>query len=469
MQLQHTQEYQWTIPPHGPMRVPGVVFSSPTLLPAAQEDRSLTQVENVAALPGIVKASYAMPDIHWGYGFPIGGVAATDIDAGGVVSPGGVGFDISCGVRLLRTQSRVEQLPRPVETIMARLEEKVPAGMGRGALWKVDSRGLYDVLARGAAAAVDAGLGTQTDLEHSEDGGGVEVLDVEGVSRRALERGLNQLGSLGSGNHFLEVQRVARVMDSRVAAAFGLAEGMITVMIHTGSRGLGHQICSDALSVMQSAMARYGIEVPDRQLACVPVRSNEGSSYLNMMAAAANYGRANRQAITAAVREALSDAGPIEVVYDVSHNLAKIEEHVVDGQTRKLCVHRKGATRALPPDHPDLPHAYREVGQPVLIPGSMGTASYVLVGKAGNQAFNSTCHGAGRAMSRHAALKLKAGKTVRDQLRQQGIIAVAKAIRALGEEAPEAYKDIDEVVRVCAGAGLSSVVARLEPLGVLKG
>src|SRR5437867_6415278 len=260
MRLQHTQEYRWTIPPHGHMRVPGVVFSSPTLLPAAHEDRSLSQVENVAALPGIVKASYAMPDIHWGYGFAIGGVAATDIDADGVVSPGGVGFDISCGVRLLRTHVRVEQLPRPIETIMARLEEKVPAGMGRGAIWKVDSRGLYDVLARGAAAAVDAGLGTQADLEHSEDGGGVEVLDVEGVSRRALERGLNQLGSLGSGNHFLEVQRVSRVMDSRVAAAFGLAEGMITIMIHTGSRGLGHQICSDALSVMQSAMPRYGIE-----------------------------------------------------------------------------------------------------------------------------------------------------------------------------------------------------------------
>jgi len=467
MELQQTHEYQWTIPAHGRMRVPGIVFTSRSLLPAAQEDRSLSQVENVATLPGIAKASYAMPDIHWGYGFPIGGVAATDVERDGVVSPGGVGFDISCGVRLLRTS--VDQLPRPVETIMRKLEEKVPAGMGRGAIWKLDSSSLNDVLARGAAAAVDAGLGTQADLVHAEDGGGVAISDVGAVSKRALERGLNQLGSLGSGNHFLEVQRVARILDARVATAFGLAEGMITVMIHTGSRGLGHQVCSDALSEMQSAMDRYGIEVPDRQLACVPVRSEEGRAYLNMMSAAANYGRANRQAITAAVRDALADLGPIEVVYDVSHNLAKIEEHAVDGRRRKLCVHRKGATRALPPNHPELPFSYRHIGQPVLIPGSMGTASYVLVGKAGNQAFNSTCHGAGRAMSRHAALKLRSGQTVRDQLRQQGIIAVAKAVRALGEEAPEAYKNIDEIVRTCEGAGLSRVVARLEPVGVLKG
>jgi tRNA-splicing ligase RtcB (3'-phosphate/5'-hydroxy nucleic acid ligase) len=464
--------YRWILPRRGGMRVDGVIFASDSLLPAALGDRSLWQVANVATLPGIVRASYAMPDIHWGYGFPIGGVAATDVGRGGVVSPGGVGFDISCGVRLLATTYHVGDVQPRLSALMRDLYRRVPAGSGAGAIWNAGDKEFLRVLRLGARAAVEAGYGAAADLERCEDGGGLPLDDVRDVSDHALGRGQGQLGSLGSGNHFVEVQVVEQVFEPATAAKFGLHEGQVTVMIHTGSRGLGHQICSDHVRVMLGALAEYHIELPDPQLAAAPVESAHGRHYLSAMAAAANFGRANRQVISWAVRQVFAAAlgrSPIALVYDVSHNLAKLENHDIDGAARQLCVHRKGATRALPAGHSDLPTAYRGVGQPVLVPGSMGTASYVLVGAPGNEAFASTCHGAGRAMSRHAAMRTGTGIELRNRLRREGVAVQTRSIRSLPEEAPEAYKDVDEVVRVCAGAGLSRPVARLKPLGVLKG
>ena len=464
--------YRCVLPRHGNMLVPGVVFASEALLPSALGDRSLWQVANVATLPGIVKASYAMPDIHWGYGFPIGGVAATDVEHGGVVSPGGVGFDISCGVRLLATTLQEKDVRSRLQRLMVALRHRVPAGTGAGGIWKAGDMEFLGVLRRGARAAVEAGYGSGEDLEHCEDGGGLQVDDVHEVSERAIERGAGQLGSLGSGNHFIEVQVVERVFEPAVAERFGLHEGQVTVMIHTGSRGLGHQICSDHVREMVRALPVYRIELPDPQLAAAPVDSPHGRRYLAAMAAAANFGRANRQVISWSVRQvfdAVMGAASISLVYDVSHNLAKLETHDVDGHRKQLCVHRKGATRALPAGHPDLPVVYRDVGQPVLVPGSMGTASYVLVGDVRNEAFSSTCHGAGRALSRHAAMRTGSGIELRNRLRRAGIVVETRSIRSLPEETPEAYKDVDEVVRTCAGAGLSRPVARLKPLGVLKG
>ena len=367
----------------------GIVFALRELLPDVAGDRSLDQVVNVAELPGIVGASYAMPDVHWGYGFPIGGVAATDVEAGGVVSPGGVGFDISCGVRLLRAPLDRAELEPHRAGLMDELGRLVPKGMGRGAVWEVGGEGeLRRVLARGAVEAVERGFGDDQDLARCEDGGMLAGADAAAVSERALERGLHQVGSLGSGNHFLEVQAVDRIVDETAAAALGLAEGQVCVMIHSGSRGLGHQICTDHVRRMETAMGRYGIRVADRQLACVPVRSLEGQAYLAAMAAAAKYGRANRQLLATAARRALAASvgtDRLELVYDVSHNLAKLERHDVGGRSRLLCVHRKGATRALPPGRPDLPPDLTSVGQPVLVPGSMGTASHVLVGVPGGR------------------------------------------------------------------------------------
>ena len=466
-------EFRWVVPKTGSMRVPGVVFASEDLLPALDTDQSLQQVVNVATLVGIVRASYAMPDIHWGYGFPIGGVAATDVEAGGIVSPGGVGFDISCGVRLLVSRLQAARVRKAIPPLMEELYRAIPAGQGSGGIWALHSRSeLEQVLREGARAAVRSGFGTEEDLSHCEDRGALSVDELDGVTERALERGRKQLGSLGSGNHFLEVQEVERVIDNRVAQQFGLAEGNVTVMIHSGSRGLGHQICSDHVEQMLKAMARYGIRVPDRQLASAPVHSRHGEAYLAAMTAGANFGRANRQVIGEAARKAfgtvLGDRA-LRLVYDVSHNLAKLETHEVDGQRRVLCVHRKGATRALPAGHPDLPEDYRDVGQPVLVPGSMGTPSYVLVGEPGGEAFHSTCHGSGRVMSRRQALKHVTGHELAERLKKQGVHVVTRAVRALPEEMPEAYKDVDAVVRTCEGAGLSRPVARLRPLGVLKG
>jgi tRNA-splicing ligase RtcB len=464
---------RWRIDPIGAMRVPGIVFASDRLLPQVAEDEALQQVVNVAALPGIVEASYAMPDVHWGYGFPIGGVAATDVASGGVVSPGGVGFDISCGVRLLVSPLLSDELAPRLEDVMDALDVAIPRGLGRGGVWHLDDdRHLDVVLREGARAALAAGLGTERDLARCEDDGNPSGSDPSQVSERARERGLGQMGSLGSGNHFLEVQAVDQIYDAEAARAFGLSLSQVCVMIHCGSRGLGHQICSDHVRVMLGAMPRYGIALVDPQLACAPVDSPEGRAYRGAMAAAANYGRANRQALSAAVRRVFQAAvgtGDLALVYDVSHNLAKLEYHQVEGQARLLCVHRKGATRALPPDHPDLPEDLRAVGQPVLVPGSMGTSSHVLAGVDPGGAFSSTCHGAGRTMSRHAATRLVHGDELRRQLEAAGIAVRARSIRGLSEEAPFAYKDVDEVVATCEHAGLARRVARLRPLGVVKG
>jgi len=455
------------------MRVPGVIFSSPALLPLIEQDEALQQVVNVASLPGVVEASYAMPDIHWGYGFPIGGVAATEIESGGVVSPGGVGFDISCGVRLLVSGLHLEEVRPRLGVLMDSLDSRVPTGLGSGGVWHLDDdRELISVLRGGSRFAVDRGFGTASDVIRCEDEGMLGEADPHAVSDRALARGLHQVGSLGSGNHFLEVQVVEEVLDELVAKAFGLERGQVCVMIHCGSRGLGHQICSDSVKDMLGAMERYGISVPDPQLACAPVDSDEGRTYLSAMAAAANYGRANRQVLSAAVRSAFGEVfgtEQLDLLYDVSHNLAKLESHVVDGRRRLLCVHRKGATRALGPGHPDLPEDLRKTGQPVLVPGSMGTASYVLVGTSPGGAFASTCHGAGRTMSRHAALKKVKGSDLRRSLEEEGIAVRAASARGLAEEAPFAYKDVDEVVATCERSGLAKRVARLRPLGVVKG
>ncbi len=471
MTFQRVSEVVWESEPTGGMRVPGVVFASGGLFEQATRDRALDQVANVAHLPGIVGASFAMPDIHWGYGFPIGGVAATDIDAGGVVSPGGVGFDICCGVRLLRSDFTVEDFGRRRNGVMAELDARIPRGLGTGS---IASKALVaEVLERGAAAALDAGFGEADDLERCEERGTSDGADPGEISARALERGGGQLGSLGAGNHFLEVQEVDRVVDEEAAAGYGLRAGMVTVMIHCGSRGLGHQTCTDQLKTMGGAMARYGITVPDRQLACVPVRSPEGERYLGAMAAAANFGWANRHVLAHEARMAFAAAGfppgGMDLVFDVAHNLAKLERHEVNGRERTVCVHRKGATRAFGPGHPALPPDLRPVGQPVLVPGSMGTASWVLAGTDDNPAWGSAAHGAGRMMSRKRAKQQEHGGDVKRRLEERGIAVRPGSVRLLSEEAPYAYKDVDEVADVCGRAGLATPVARLTPLGVVKG
>jgi tRNA-splicing ligase RtcB (3'-phosphate/5'-hydroxy nucleic acid ligase) len=471
MELHRESRFRLRIEPRGAMRVPGVVFASDELL-AGQDDKSLEQVAAVATLPGIVAASYAMPDIHWGYGFPIGGVAATEVADGGVVSPGGVGFDISCGVRLLAADIDRQGVAGHMGPLMDGLDAAIPRGMGRGAVWRLhDDAELDRILTGGSRHAVEAGHGVQEDLVRCEDAGAVGDADPGQVGARARDRGAGQVGSLGSGNHFLEVQVVEQVYDEQVAGVFGLHTGQVCVMIHCGSRGLGHQICTDYVRLMEAAMARYGIQVPDRQLACAPVDSPEGQAYLAAMAAAANYARANRQLLAEAARRVFrqSVGAGLSLVYDISHNLAKIEHHSVDGRERRLCVHRKGATRALPPGHPDLPGDLRPVGQPVLIPGSMGTASYVLTGVPGGEAFASTCHGAGRVESRHQAVRSVRGQDLRRDLEARHIAVRGQSWRGLAEEAPQAYKDVSAVVEAAQSAGLCRTVARLAPIGVVKG
>ncbi|MEX1125503.1 MAG: RtcB family protein [Acidimicrobiia bacterium] len=456
------------------MRVPGRIFASDALMDQVRLEHAPDQVANVAHLPGIKEASFAMPDIHWGYGFPIGGVAATAIDEGGVVSPGGVGFDICCGVRLLASNFTEEDFEQQREAIMVSLDQRIPRGLGKGAIAPASLLG--EVLERGAVAALDAGYGWQGDLERCEEFGTSAGADSSVISDHAIERGRRQLGSLGSGNHFLEIQVVETVPDPIAARAFGLAEGMLVVMLHCGSRGLGHQTCTDQLRLMGAAMSRYGITVPDRQLACVPVRSPEGETYLKAMAASSNFAWANRHVLAHAVRESFAGAFGISLdetgmrlVYDVAHNLAKIETHEVEGRPAELCVHRKGATRAFGPGHPDLPGDLQPVGQPVLLPGTMGTASWVLRGVADNPAFDSAAHGAGRVMSRKRAKQQESGRAVRERLEAEGISVRPGSVGLLAEEAPYAYKDVDEVADVCVRAGLAAKVARLRPVGVVKG
>lgn len=460
------------------MRVDGLVFASAPMMAEIRQDRSLEQVANVAHLPGIVGASIAMPDIHWGYGFPIGGVAAMDAEDG-VVSPGGVGYDINCGVRLLRSGLTRDEIQPRLREVVAQLFHTIPTGVGAARRdLRLTKKQLYRVLERGAAWAVDEGYGRPEDLDHLEEGGCLDGADPGEVTERAFDRGAAQLGTLGSGNHFAEIQYVSEIYDPEAARAFGLEAGQVTVLIHSGSRGLGHQVCTDHLKGMVRAAASYGIELPDQQLACAPIRSEEGRRYLAAMAAAANYAFANRQVMTHWARESLAaglgiapERTGVEVVYDVCHNIAKLETFEANGGKRRLCVHRKGATRAYPPGHPDTPAAYRAVGQPVLIPGDMGRYSYVLAGSEGayRETFGSSCHGAGRRMSRHQAKKAARGRSIIQELEDQGIVVMAAGRGTVAEEMPEAYKDVADVVDVVHRAGISRKVAQLRPMGVVKG
>ena len=478
--LEKIDDYRWLIPKgyKTGMRVPGLIYASRDMLENILQEQAPEQVANVAFLPGIVGNSLAMPDIHWGYGFPIGGVAAMRL-TDGVVSPGGVGFDINCGVRLLRTNLTYEEVYPRIRQLVDVLHANIPSGVGSKGRIKLAPREIDTVLTRGSRWAVERGLGRAADLETTEEGGEMAGADPDKVSARAKERGVPQLGTLGSGNHFLEVAVVDQILEPEIANTVGinrLDQGM--VLIHCGSRGLGHQTGDDYIKKMLGAMKRYGIAVPDLQLACSPIESVEGQEYLAAMRCAANYAWANRQCIAHWVRETFcavlgkceADAG-LELVYDVAHNIAKIEEHEVEGRKVKLCVHRKGATRAFPPGHPDIPAKYARVGQPVLIPGDMGRVSYVLVGteQAMGETFGSTCHGAGRVKSRAAAKRMFRGRDVLKKLEMQGIIVRTSSLAGLAEEVSEAYKDVTTVVHVARQTGISRIVARTRPIGVVKG
>ena len=475
-ELRRIDDELWEIPigAVAGMRVPARLFADAELLEAIAHDRSLEQLANVATLPGIVDAALAMPDIHQGYGFPVGGVAATDA-GDGVVSPGGVGYDINCGVRLLALPLGYDELGGSRERLVHELSRRVPVGTGgRGAHEGLKGANLERVLSVGPRALLDdLGIGSEAELAFTESGGRLDGADPAAVSPRALERGAGQIGTLGSGNHFLELQRVEAVYEADTAEAFGLRVGQLTVLIHSGSRGLGHQVCTDFVKRMDAGLAHYGIELPDRQLSCAPLDSAEGRDYLRAMAAAANFAWANRAALAHRVREAIDSvlghaiAAGTRQVYDVTHNVAKLEEH--GGRT--VCVHRKGATRAFPPGHPEIPPEYAAAGQPVFIPGSMGTSSFVLAGRPGamERSFGTTCHGAGRRMSRTAVRKAVDGVALRRQLEARGIVVRALSARGLAEEAPAAYKDVDHVVEIVERAGLAARVARLRPIGVVKG
>jgi len=470
----------WEIPLdyRNDMRVPARIYASEKMLEEILEDRSVEQLINVATLPGILKYSLAMPDIHEGYGFPIGGVAAMDAKRG-VISPGGVGYDINCGVRLLTSSFLHSELVPHLVDLANQISRDVPSGVGRGGRMVLNKKDLDDVLEGGAERLVAQGYGVKEDLEHAEEDGCLTNADVSLVSEHAKDRGRDQLGTLGSGNHFLEIQRVEKIFLPEVAKIFGLYENQITVMIHTGSRGLGHQVCTDYVRLMNEKLSSWKINLPDRELSSAPLDSDEGQRYFKAMAAAANFAWANRQMITNLVRKAwekvlshkISGKYNLDLVYDVAHNIAKLEEHEIDGKKIKVCMHRKGATRAFGPGRAELPKIYRESGQPVLIPGSMGTASYVLVGTetAMIDSFGSTCHGAGRRMSRAESRRRISGAALKKELEAEGIIVRCSSMNGLTEEAPLAYKDIDEVVGVVDRAGLAKKVARLVPLAVIKG
>lgn len=471
--VQKISDYEWRIEPFGRMRVPAVIYADERLM-REMDDKVFEQVTNVATLPGIVKAAYAMPDAHWGYGFPIGGVAAFDPDRGGVVSAGGVGFDISCGVRTLTTGLTLEDVEPVKERLADTLFARIPAGVGSTGSLHLSMEEMDAMLAGGARWAVARGFGDDADLERIEEHGTMRGADPRQVSLQAKKRQKDEVGTLGSGNHYLEVQLVAEIYRPDIARVFGLEQGAVVVSIHCGSRGLGHQIGTEFLKTMLLAAREYGIELPDRELACAPIHSEIGSRYLGAMRAAINCALANRQVITHLTREVFAEVLPkakLALLYDVSHNTCKVEEHVIDGVARTLYVHRKGATRAFGPGHPDLPEAFRDVGQPVLIGGSMGTASYVLCGtRVGEkQAFGSACHGAGRAMSRAQATKRWRGREIVDALAERGILVRSTSMRGVAEEAPEAYKDVSAVVDAADHAGLAHKVAKLTPLICIKG
>jgi tRNA-splicing ligase RtcB len=473
-QLESSDGIRHRIAREGEMRTDVVVYASAALLEHIKLDLSLEQAMNVATLPGIVGSSLAMPDIHQGYGFPIGGVAATDFEHG-VVSPGGVGFDINCGVRLVRSGLTEQEVRPRLAELVEQVFRDVPCGTGGSGFVSVDEKQLEQVLVLGSRWMVENGYGDQRDAEFAEAGGALDDADPRQVSEKAKKRGRPQLGTLGSGNHFLEIQYVEAIHDDKAARAMGLQVGQVVVLIHSGSRGLGHQVCTDYLAQMGPAMKKYNITLPDRQLACVPIQSEEGQAYLGAMRAAANFAWANRQGIMHFLRRSFRTvfgAGArLELIYDVCHNIAKHERYVVDGKKRDVLVHRKGATRAYPPGHREIPLAYREVGQPVLIPGSMGTASWVLVGAEGamRETFGSVCHGAGRLLSRTAAKKGRNAQEVKKKLEEMGILVRSETRDGILEEIPEAYKDVDEVIEVVHNAGLARKVARLRPMGVIKG
>jgi len=479
-QLIKIDDYRWKIPESYKtgMRVAGLIYASKELLESIREEQTPEQVANVAFLPGIIGYSMAMPDIHWGYGFPIGGVAAMDTKDG-VVSPGGVGYDINCGVRLLRTSlSEAEVRPRISQLINA-LFRDIPSGLGSEGKIKLSQKEMNQLMVEGARWAVKRGLGLDEDLDVTEEGGCLTGADPSKISDRAVKRGMPQAGTLGSGNHFLEIQVVKEIFDPHTASVMGITDvGQILVLIHTGSRGFGHQICTDHLRVMEQAVSKYGIKLPDRQLACAPIESKEGQDYLAAMACAANYAWVNRQCIAHWVRESFSgifgkspEKLGMRQIYDVAHNIAKIERHEIDGRNVKVCVHRKGATRAFPAGHKDTPTRYKDVGQPVLVPGDMGRCSFVAVGteKAMKESFGSTCHGAGRVLSRGAAKRSIRGADLIRELESRGITVKAESVSALAEEAPQAYKNVTEVMDVVHQAGISRRVAMAVPMGVIKG
>jgi len=478
--LERVSDFLWRIPRSykAGMRVDGLIYADDLLIDQIRKDQAPEQVANVAFLPGIQHASLAMPDIHWGYGFCIGGVCATDPGEGGVISPGGVGYDINCGVRLVRSNLFLRDVQPQITPLMDELFRNIPAGVGREGKYHFNHHELKQLMREGPARLRSRELVTDSDLEHTEAYGCLHGADPDAVSARALDRGADQCGTLGSGNHFMEVQVVDAVFDDHAAKAFGLAKDMVCVMIHSGSRGLGYQVCDDALKELRGAPQKYGIHLPDRQLACAPVESAEGRKYLAAMCAAANFAWCNRQLLMHQARESFATVFgcswqqlQMNMVYDVAHNIAKFEEHTVDRKKRKLWVHRKGATRAFPPDHPELPDAYRKIGQPVLIPGDMGRASWVLLGSNGSmeQTFGTACHGAGRQMSRTAAVKQTGSRRIDRELADRGVIARARSWRGLAEEQPDAYKNVDLVVEVVHRANLATKVARMRPIGVVKG
>jgi tRNA-splicing ligase RtcB len=477
--FEQLNDYLWEIPQtyRHDMRVPARVYASRTLLEDAMGDKSFDQLVNTTTLPGIVGYAIAMPDVHQGYGFPVGGVAATAVDTG-VISPGAIGYDINCGVRLLASDLDYEEIAPHLDKLATILYQNCPSGVGQGGHFRLSRQELEAVLARGAQWCLENGLATKEDVIHTEGSGNLDGADPDQVSDRAFERGRDQLGTLGAGNHFLEVDRVAATFDETAADAYGLRPNQIVVLIHCGSRGLGHQVCTDYVRQFQGILNKYNIQLPDRELVCAPIQSPEGQAYTGAMRAAANYAFANRQVIASLVRKSfeqcLAETGlpfHLRQVYDVAHNIGKYETHEVEGKRVEVCVHRKGATRAFGPGHEEIPPDYREAGQPVLVPGSMGTASYVLAGTSGSmaQTFGSTCHGAGRTMSRTAAKKKVRGETLRDELTEAGIRIRAGSMAGLAEEAPLAYKQVEEVIRVVEGANIARAVARLEPVAVIKG
>jgi len=482
IEIRKIDDYKWEIPigTIPGMRVPGIIYADNQLMKDIKRDKSSFQVANGATLPGIVRASMAMPDMHFGYGLPIGGVVATDIEGDGIISPGGTGYDINCGVRLVATALSREDLEKrdTLKGLVDSLFSSVPSGVGSKSSIRLSAKEVKEVLTKGARWAVERGMGSPTDLEHTEEGGCMKDADPEAVSKKAMQRGAPQQGTLGSGNHFVEVQYVDEIFDSEAAGAYGINPGQIVVMIHSGSRGFGHQVCTDYLEVMNKAVRKYSIDLPDRQLACAPFNSPEGQDYWRAMKCAANYAWANRQCLMHWVSEAMMDffgIGPADLrfrlIYDVAHNIVKLEKHIVDGKEKNLAIHRKGATRAFPPGHPEIPSAYLNYGQPVIIPGDMGTSSYLLRGTAHGmeETFGSSCHGAGRVLSRKAAIRAAKGRSINRELEDTGIYVRAAGKLSLAEEMPEAYKDVSQVVDVVDKAGIATKVARMKPMCVVKG